>query len=193
MAKACSFTGTTVVLMADRTKKPIEDIRAGDKVLATDPETGEQEAKTVEEVFTHDDTFMDLTVDREVITTTEDHPFWSVSDRRFERADQLERGEELLTADGRVVPVSGLRMRTDRTAKLVQDRTTKAPVTAEYMGRLKDLVPCGVPTEPGGVKDGRHPPDPGDAQLLCCPRPRRRSRSHSCREDQRCLRTGLGQ
>lgn len=49
-AKACSFAGATVVLMADGTKKPIEDVEVGDKVIATDPETGEQEAKTVEHV-----------------------------------------------------------------------------------------------------------------------------------------------
>ena len=69
-AKACSFDGATVVLMADGTKKAIEDVEVGDKVTATDPETGEQEAKTVEHVWVHDDTVTDLVVDGEVITTT---------------------------------------------------------------------------------------------------------------------------
>jgi hypothetical protein len=35
-----SFTPATLVLLADGTSKPIEDIEIGDLVLATDPETG---------------------------------------------------------------------------------------------------------------------------------------------------------
>ncbi|WP_077487895.1 polymorphic toxin-type HINT domain-containing protein [Sinomonas mesophila] len=115
-AKACSFSGATVVLMADGARKSIENIKIGDKVIATDPETGEQEAKTVERVFVHDDTVIDLGVEGEPITTTEDHPFWSVTDQRFERADQLEPGEEVLGADGRTIRVSGLEVGTRRQA-----------------------------------------------------------------------------
>jgi len=115
-AKACSFAGATVVLMADGSKKPIEDIEAGDKVIATDPETGEQVAKTVEHVWVHDDTVTDMVVGGEVITTTEDHPFWSVTDQRFERANQLVSGERVLAADGRVIAVSGFEAETARAA-----------------------------------------------------------------------------
>jgi hypothetical protein len=100
--------------MADGSKKPIEDVKVGDKVLATDPETGAREAKTVDQVFVHDDTVVDLVVDGQVITTTEDHPFWSVTDQRFERADELAAGEQVLTADGRVLTVSGLKPDTAR-------------------------------------------------------------------------------
>lgn len=115
-AKACSFAGTTTVLMADRSRKPIEDVRVGDKVIATDPETGEQVVKKVEHVFVHDDTVIDLVVEGEVITTTEDHPFWSVTDQRFERAYELSTGEKVLAADGRVITVSGLQLGTAREA-----------------------------------------------------------------------------
>ncbi|MDV8147433.1 polymorphic toxin-type HINT domain-containing protein [Arthrobacter sp. B10-11] len=116
MAKACSFSGATVVLMADGSRKPIEDVKVGDKVIATDPETGEQVSKRVEHVFVHDDTVLDLVVDDQVITTTEDHPFWSVTDQSFERADQLESGEEVLGADGRTIKVSRLELGTARQA-----------------------------------------------------------------------------
>ncbi len=34
-----SFTGDTLVLMADGTRKPIKDVKLGDKVMATDPIT----------------------------------------------------------------------------------------------------------------------------------------------------------
>lgn len=113
-AKVCSFAGATTVLMADGTRKPIEAVKVGDRVIATDPETGEQGAKRVEHVFVHEDTVIDLVVDGEVITTTEDHPFWSNTDQRFERADQLAEGEQVLGADGRVIIVSGLRLGTAR-------------------------------------------------------------------------------
>ncbi len=115
-ATRCSFVGATAILMADGSHKPIEDVRIGDEVIATDPETGEQGARAVEQVFVHEDTVVDLLVDGEVITTTEDHPFWSVTDQRFERADQLGRGEEVFEASGRLSTVSGLQGGTERRA-----------------------------------------------------------------------------
>ncbi|MQS00524.1 RHS repeat-associated core domain-containing protein [Streptomyces alkaliterrae] len=42
-----SFAPGTYVLMADGSKKPIDKIKVGDKVLATDPRTGRTETKTV--------------------------------------------------------------------------------------------------------------------------------------------------
>lgn len=116
LAKACSFTGSTVVLMADGTHKPIDQVRVGDKVLATDPETGEQAAKEVTHVFAHGDTVSDLVIDGKVLSTTEDHPFWSVTDQRFERADELAAGEQVLSADGRVLTVGGFVLSASRVA-----------------------------------------------------------------------------
>ncbi|MCA5894908.1 hypothetical protein LEP48_16350 [Isoptericola sp. NEAU-Y5] len=116
-AKACSFEGSTLVLMADRSKKQIEDIEVGDEVIASDPETGEQEARKVTHVFVHDDTVTDLALDDgTVLGTTVDHPFWSVTDGRFERADQLSTGERVLTADGRTLTVDEWRGSTSRVA-----------------------------------------------------------------------------
>ncbi len=115
-ARACSFSGTTAVLMADGTKKPIEDVTVGDKVIATDPETGEQVARKVTHVWVHEDTLIDLVVDGEVITTTEDHPFWSATDSRFERADELAEGEKVLGANGLLLTVGGLLDSTARSA-----------------------------------------------------------------------------
>jgi hypothetical protein len=144
-AKACSFTGATVVLMAEGTKKPIEDIKVGDKVLATDPATGEQVAKTVEHVWVHDDTVVDLVVDGEVIATTEDHPFWSVTDQRFERADALAGGELVLGAEGDVVAVSGLNIRTQRQS-LAYNLTVEG-IHTYHVGQSEILVhnTCNVP------------------------------------------------
>lgn len=114
-ATACSFSGTTLVLMADGSKKPIEKIKPGDKVLATDPETGKQVAKKVTGTIKHWDRMSDLVLaDGTVLRTTEDHPYWSVDDQRFERADELSAGERVLSADGRTVKVEGLEWVTGR-------------------------------------------------------------------------------
>jgi hypothetical protein len=117
-ARTClrSFSGDTAVLMADGSKKPISEISVGDEVIASDPETGEQAAEPVTHVWEHDDELADLVVDGKIITTTEDHPFWSVTDQRFEPADALSRGEKVLGADQRVLSTSGLRRGTTRTA-----------------------------------------------------------------------------
>lgn len=138
-AKACSFAGSTTVLMADGTRKAIEDVEVGDEVIATDPETGEQVAKRVEHVFVHDDTVIDLVVDGEVITTTADHPFWSVTDQRFERADELSPGEQVvLAADGGVITVSGLQIGTDREA--VAYNLSVEGIHTYHVGRAGILV-----------------------------------------------------
>jgi hypothetical protein len=107
-SKACSFTGETQVLMADGTTKPISQVRVGDEVLATDPETGEQVAKTVTHVWVHQDTVLDLEVKGEIITATEDHRFWNATDQEFQRADQLGRDDNVLTADWRPLSVTRL-------------------------------------------------------------------------------------
>jgi hypothetical protein len=110
-AKAClrSFGGATLVLMSDGSKKPIAEVRIGDKVIATDPETGEQVDRKVTHVWVHHDLLTDLVLtDGSVLVTTKDHLFWSVDDQKFERTDQLAEDERVLTADGRAVPVVGL-------------------------------------------------------------------------------------
>jgi len=144
MAKMCSFGAATVVLMADGSKKLIKDISVGDKILATDPETGEQAAKTVEHVWIHNDTVLDLVVDGEVITTTEDHPFWSVTDRRFERADELAAGEKVLGADGREITVSGLKVGTAHDARAYN--LTVDGIHTYHVGQAEILVhnDCGL-------------------------------------------------
>jgi RHS repeat-associated protein len=106
----CSFAGSTGVLMADGTVKPIDQVEPGDEVLATDPETGEKVAKRVEATHGHDDVVLTLvlttsTGERREIRTTEDHPFWSQTEREFQRADELDPGELVLTADGGTMEV----------------------------------------------------------------------------------------
>lgn len=116
-AFSCSFEGSTLVLMVDGTHKPIDEVEIGDEVIASDPETGEQEAHKVTHVFVHQDMLTNLELDGgTTLGTTEDHPFWSVTDQAFKRADELAAGEKVLTADGGVLTVGGLAFSTSRKA-----------------------------------------------------------------------------
>lgn len=112
---ACSFSGTTTVVMADGTRKAIADIEIGDDVLAEDPETGERGPRRVTRVWEHEDTVLDLEIDGDLVTTTEDHPFWNATDGEWQEAKDLDAGDLVRSADGELVQVGGLRLRTART------------------------------------------------------------------------------
>lgn len=104
-----SFAGTTPVLMADGTHKPIRDVRPGDYVHATDPVSAVNGPRRVIDTFVHRDTLVDLTLNGgSRITTTADHPFWSSTDRTFEDARDLAPGEKVLSANGTEMAVGGL-------------------------------------------------------------------------------------
>ena len=115
LKQACSFEGSTPVLMADGSTRSIETVNVGDKVTASNPITGEQAVKSVTHVFVHEDTLIDLRLkDGALIGTTEDHPFWSVTSGRFTPAQDLIPGDLLETADGEVRSVDGLLTDTSR-------------------------------------------------------------------------------
>ncbi|MEV6304032.1 polymorphic toxin-type HINT domain-containing protein [Actinoplanes sp. NPDC051861] len=100
LSAACSFSGNTKVLLPDGTTKAIEDVEAGDEVLAADAEDGEQGARAVQKLWVHDDDLYVLTIDGNRLVTTEDHPFWNVTDRRWEGAEELDRGDLVRTPTG---------------------------------------------------------------------------------------------
>jgi RHS repeat-associated protein len=97
-----SFSADTEVLLADGTTKKFADLEAGDEVLATDPITGEQGAREIEKVWVHDDDLYALTIDGQRLVTTEDHPFWNETDKRWEDADELDPGDLVRIPDGTV-------------------------------------------------------------------------------------------
>jgi hypothetical protein len=92
-----SLAGTDV-LMADGTTKDIEDIKIGDKVTATDPETGETGPREVTHlIITEDDKhFNELSIATpegiENLTATYEHPFGSPSEDRWVDAGDLRPG-----------------------------------------------------------------------------------------------------
>ncbi|NJP66346.1 sugar-binding protein, partial [Streptomyces sp. ventii] len=110
-----SFVPGTRVLMADGSSKPIEDIQVGDRVLATDPETGETRAETVtaEILGNGEKLLVDVTVEtddgeREVISATGGHPFWVPELDAWTDAEELQPGQWLRTSAGTHVQITAL-------------------------------------------------------------------------------------
>ncbi|MFC9295504.1 polymorphic toxin-type HINT domain-containing protein [Streptomyces sp. NPDC057011] len=117
--KRNSFPTGTRVQMADGTTKAIEDVEVGDKVLATDPQTGDTEAKTVTATITtpDDKEFTDLTLIDDAdprgasvaLTSTSHHPHWSETRRQWLDAGEFVPGEQLRRADGTTLTVQATR------------------------------------------------------------------------------------
>lgn len=108
-ASACmSFAGGTPVLMADGTRKRIDQVKRGDVVLATDPETGETGPRKVIATHPHSDQLLTLRTSTGEIVTTEDHKYWNATDREWQESQHLDEGDRLLSADGDMVTVEGL-------------------------------------------------------------------------------------
>jgi hypothetical protein len=59
-------------------------------------------------LWVHDDEYVRLETDGGVLTAA-NHPFWNDTDKRWERSDELNVGDDVLTADGRRVRVGHLR------------------------------------------------------------------------------------
>lgn len=109
------FLAGTEILLADGTTEDIEDIELGDKVQATDPETGETGPREVTRlILTEDDKhFNELSIATddgiEKLTATYEHPFWSPSERDWIEAGDLKSDMTLLTDEGDTVIVTGNR------------------------------------------------------------------------------------
>lgn len=113
--KTCTqcFLAGTDVLMSDGTTQDIEDIKLGDKVMATDPKTGESGPRKVTRlIITEDDKYFNTISiatenGTEKITATYEHPFWSPSEGRWVGAADLRPAMTLLTDHGSTVIVTG--------------------------------------------------------------------------------------
>ena len=86
--------------MADGSTKAIKDIKPGDLVAVTDAEQGKSAAREVTNTWEHQDDLYRLVLDDKTLITTENHPFWNVSDQAWERADELDVGDLLLALGG---------------------------------------------------------------------------------------------
>lgn len=119
-----SFVPGTLVLMADGSYEPIEDIEIGDRVWATDPEKGEAGPRTVTDTIigTGQKDLVELTVDIDgdrggevgTIVATDGHPFWVPKLREWKTAGELREGSLLRTSAGTRVQVERVETRTAR-------------------------------------------------------------------------------
>ncbi|MBN6052392.1 hypothetical protein JYK22_10660 [Nonomuraea sp. RK-328] len=117
-----SFVEGTKVLMADGSTKPIEDVKIGDKVLATDPATGRNESRPVTALIAGQGPkrLVNITIDTdgakgnrtESIIATDNHPFWLPALKLWVPAADLKPGMWLQTSAGTFVQISTIARRT---------------------------------------------------------------------------------
>ncbi|NRQ38596.1 DUF5615 family PIN-like protein [Nonomuraea sp. NN258] len=109
-----SFVPGTLVVMADGTTKPIEDVDVGDQVLATDPETGERSAQPVLALITGEGVKNLVRVSVRthdgpgVVIATAEHPFWVADLKAWVAATRLTPGMWLRTGAGTHVQVAAV-------------------------------------------------------------------------------------
>ncbi|WP_404559643.1 MULTISPECIES: polymorphic toxin-type HINT domain-containing protein [unclassified Paenibacillus] len=110
ISKCNCFTAGTEV-QTDEGEKPIEDIEVGDRVLAKDDETGEMAYKEVEWLFQRDvkETY-NITVGGEIITTTDEHPFWIVG-KGWVKSKDLLVGDILTTSAGKELDIEKIEVK----------------------------------------------------------------------------------
>jgi RHS repeat-associated protein len=113
-----SFTPETRVLMADGTTKTIEEVDIGDKVLATNPESGETKAETVTAEIKGSGVkhLVKVTIDTDgvegdataSVEATDGHPFWVPELAEWVEATKLAPGQWLRTGAGTRVQVTAV-------------------------------------------------------------------------------------
>jgi RHS repeat-associated protein len=105
--KACFAAGTLV--QTAEGEKPIEEVEAGDRVLAADPEAGEaprwrEVTRTFERAST---AILRVRVGSETLSVTPEHPFW-VAGKGWTPAGELRAGTLLVGKDGAPVRVDAV-------------------------------------------------------------------------------------
>ena len=95
---ACFVAGTLILTNAGLIA--IEKLRAGDKIIAADPDTFEVGEKTIIETYARQvDKLVHLVISGEEIITTDNHPFY-VQSRGFIDAGNLLVGDKLVSVNG---------------------------------------------------------------------------------------------
>lgn len=107
MQQRTCFVAGTMILTASGLVA-IENIKVGDKVISTDPNTGITEEKAVLETFRRTATeFVHLTIRGEQIITTHDHPFYVIG-KGFVNAGKLKTSDKLLDTHGKPLEINDI-------------------------------------------------------------------------------------
>lgn len=111
-----SFPPGTPVLLADGRRAPIESLRTGDRVLATDPVSGVSGARRVTDTFTtyDDKRFTRLSTSAGQVTATDTHPFWLTDRGRWVDAGSIVTGDRLRLPSGASLVVTEVSRYTER-------------------------------------------------------------------------------
>lgn len=136
-APACFVAGTLVLTAAGLVA--IENIKVGDKVIATDPETFKTAEKEVLETYIRKvPQLVHLVINKELIVTTIDHPFY-VKGIGFVNAGELKIGEQLINSDGEICFVEKKTMELCETSETVYNLQVEDYHTY-YVGENEILV-----------------------------------------------------
>ncbi|MEU2906384.1 RICIN domain-containing protein [Streptomyces globisporus] len=129
-----SFPAETRVLMADGTRRPIDSVRQGDLVLATDAETGVHAIQPVTDTYRHDARrLVDVSfADGYRLTSTAGHRVF-VAERGWTVVADLRVGDRLRGPDGTARAVRALNDRSDLAPRTVYDITVDGTHTF-YVG-----------------------------------------------------------
>ncbi|MEW2372531.1 polymorphic toxin-type HINT domain-containing protein [Streptomyces sp. NPDC006656] len=150
-----SFPAGTLVLMSDGSSRPIEHIKVGDYVWATDVETGTSGSRRVEAtIYTPNDRdFTDIEVRENAVatslTSTDHHPYWVQNRKRWVDAVDLRTGDTLRTPDGATVQIArvshwtGLEPAHNLTVAGLHTYYVLAGRTPVLVHNSNDLVGCG--------------------------------------------------
>lgn len=103
-AKAMCFVAGTKV-HTEKGFKAIEKIKPGDRVWSEDTSNNSKALKKVKKIFVREkDSIVRLTINGEVIKTTNEHPFY-VEGRGFVEAEKLKTGDKVRLEDGKIAIV----------------------------------------------------------------------------------------
>ena len=142
----CNYFAAGTTVETDKGRKPIEKVRAGDKIRAKDMVTGEQRLRRVAQTASHVDTRMMSLVVGALGLGHPEHPFHT-PDRGWVQSGELRTGDRVSPIDGRRPPDRhdhplrhpdpGLQPRGGRRPQLRGHRPRGA-------GPQRDVRPCGL-------------------------------------------------
>jgi hypothetical protein len=138
--------------------KPIEDIGVGDLVWATDPETGEVGPRPVTDLIvgTGDKTLVDITIDGDTITATDEHPFWVNNQGQWVDAEDLQPGDLLLGSSGATISIDDVTVRRVADEAVhnltVADLRTYHVQTGPHAVLVHNCAPSGLALSPRDVR-----------------------------------------
>ncbi|MFF5974398.1 ricin-type beta-trefoil lectin domain protein [Streptomyces sp. NPDC012769] len=164
-----SFAPGTQVLMADGSTKPIEKVKTGDKVVTTDPRSGETRVETVTaeikgQGLKH---LVKITVDTDgakgsktaQVTATDGHPFWVPELHAWVKATDLQSGQWLQTSAGTRVQITAIKRWTAQAAT-VHNLTVSEVHTYYVMAAGTSLLNHNQSSCQTGGEDGPTERDP---------------------------------